>query len=782
MGVPFFYFPLNTPEWPFRIRSAFVVIIAILSIIFRHEPGVPWIWVGIIAEFTISTLIGGAGTPLTALAELCAVPLARRYEPGTPQQTAQIAQVGLAFVAVILFWWGDDEKIAACVIVAAHAGAVLLAAIGHCPVCFCYHMSVKFVGFPPKSTIDVCNDAVTDIDAEDNDNFKRVNPSAPERGVYKTPTGGISIEYAKKGDDYEREDWNPIKRTIPLYFTSALGTATFAVLWKLIQLDEWALGSTSLYPRIQHGWVDAFIIVAVVWTLLLFILYLAKIALHPRRFLKDCQKLDSFLLLSGLPCSFLMIAWVVSFYSDEGLKNLAIAIWWIAMPVQLFISVFGFGRFVSQPLGVESATPVMLYPSFGLMLIGLVAPYVLYKQDQDDYGFSYYGDVLMAFYGSGIAFAMILPVTLFRMMFYFSEYRIRPTLGMYTAIFALGAWGCLINGTTDLFLFRIGVFGATIFFFFVCAAGVNMYYMERNFHMNYWFFIFPSLLLALVSVMYWDVVRTDGAHAMSIGFVAAATWGYATTLVYTVTYIVRRQLWAPVKKFYPLTINKTFHYYFRGIVPKLNRLSEKVDLSNENSVNTFIETLELFLTVLREHSEYEERVLFPVYRGYFPDVTNSATEDHQRDAATLQKMLDGIQTIRTTHENSEKSAAVQMLQGEINDLGKELLTHVQWEDENLEWILRKFINVDQQKDILRDIIKSVPLTTWRRIIPHMMHHISNPAKREKLIRCFLWAMPESSQMVSVWVQDALSPYFLRRTIMNIPEIIPRNHWNYRPYQ
>ena len=204
-------------------------------------------------------------------------------------------------------------------------------------------------------------------------------------------------------------------------------------------------------------------------------------------------------------------------------------------------------------------------------------------------------------------------------------------------------------------------------------------------------------------------------------------------------------------------------------------------LANESSVNTFVETLELFLTVLREHSEYEERVLFPVYRGYFPDVTNSATEDHHRDAATLQKMLDGIQTIRTTHEKSEKSAAVQMLQGEIQELGKELITHVQWEDENLEWILRKFINVDQQKDILRDIIKSVPLTTWRRIIPHMMHHIPNPAKREKLIRCFLWAMPESVQMVSVWVQDSLSPYFLARTVKNIPEIIPRGYWNYRPY-
>eukprot|EP01099_Mayorella_cantabrigiensis_P000588 TRINITY_DN1262_c0_g1_i1.p2 TRINITY_DN1262_c0_g1~~TRINITY_DN1262_c0_g1_i1.p2 ORF type:complete len:146 (+),score=29.32 TRINITY_DN1262_c0_g1_i1:769-1206(+) len=144
-------------------------------------------------------------------------------------------------------------------------------------------------------------------------------------------------------------------------------------------------------------------------------------------------------------------------------------------------------------------------------------------------------------------------------------------------------------------------------------------------------------------------------------------------------------------------------------------------------------------------------------------------------------MLDGIQTIRTTQDNSEKSAAVQMLQGELGDLGKELITHIQWEEENLEWILRKYINVDQQKEILREIIKSLPLTTWRKIIPHLMQNIANPAKRNRMLKCFLWAMPEGVQMLSVWLQDALSPYFISRTILYVPELTPRNHWNYRPY-
>lgn len=776
--MPYLWYPLNVLHWPGRIRGAITCIMCICAIIFRKTAEIKWVWLGLSLDFLVAMTTGAAACPISAITRLLSIPLKRMYEPGTPKQAGLVVSGAFAAATTVCFFWGDEEMIAASILLGMHAGATFLAAGNFCAVCVLYDFLMKSYGFPPPYTVEVSQDAVEDIDNEQTEALKRVNPPPPKREVYKSPTG-YTIEFTKKGDDYEREDMHLIKRTYPEYFISSLCLSLFAFLWKEAQtfhnLTKNSPGRDELYPKIPDGFIDGLLIASIVWALFLLILYLLKIALYPHRFLKDMQKLPNFLLLSGMPCTFLIISRMLADYSD--FEDLARGIYWVAMPVQVFISVFGFGRFVSQRTGLGTATPIYLLPSFGLLLCGVVSPDVLYDETTSSTNF---GDLSMAFFGTGIGLSFVAPICFMRMIFNFVDFRLRPSLAFFPALTAAMALGVQICAPEETFWFTILVFASFILYCWVFATGLNSYFMEGSFHFNHWILVLPTILLAFISNQYFILVGTNGSKYMAHGFMAASNWFMFVVSVDTLSFILTRKMWVPIKKFGPLTLNKTFHYYFRGSINSLHLLNAQAEMEDLPSVTAFVDHLELFLIVLKEHAVYEENVLFPYFRAYFPGITSGADEDHQRDEGVIAKMFEAIKTIRSSTEPSEKSASLQFLQSEADEVSKSLIPHLDWEEENLNWIVRKFFSVELQKEVLIDIVKSISFETWRKIIPHMMHHIPIPSRREKLIRCLMWALPDYTSLYSVWMEANLSPYFLTRTIESIPEIIPRSHWNHKP--
>lgn len=68
--LPLFWFPDNVNEWTTRIRSLMVVIICILSIVFREKIGTRYMLMGLAFDYTCAIVGGARMSLLGSLAEM----------------------------------------------------------------------------------------------------------------------------------------------------------------------------------------------------------------------------------------------------------------------------------------------------------------------------------------------------------------------------------------------------------------------------------------------------------------------------------------------------------------------------------------------------------------------------------------------------------------------------------------------------------------------------------------------------------------------------------------
>mmetsp|Transcript_39946 Transcript_39946/g.86483 ORF Transcript_39946/g.86483 Transcript_39946/m.86483 type:complete len:192 (-) Transcript_39946:21-596(-) len=175
-----------------------------------------------------------------------------------------------------------------------------------------------------------------------------------------------------------------------------------------------------------------------------------------------------------------------------------------------------------------------------------------------------------------------------------------------------------------------------------------------------------------------------------------------------------------------------------------------------------------------EHTNQEDRVLFPEINLWFPGTTVPADAEHIRDHLAFDQLAEQANVMRLVAPNdSEFQQVVNRIRAMCAELENHVNDHFDGEEMNVDPIFRKHIPIRQQKRILRMIFESTELKTWAAILPFLLVQAPLQAHRVRLLEAFRWAMPEKMQLIGRLIHHNLTPLMWTRLSAEVPEIVPR---------
>lgn len=110
---------------------------------------------------------------------------------------------------------------------------------------------------------------------------------------------------------------------------------------------------------------------------------------------------------------------------------------------------------------------------------------------------------------------------------------------------------------------------------------------------------------------------------------------------------------------------------------------------------------------------------------------------------------------------------------------QEMEEHLQGEEAHIQPIIRKYLPLAIHKEIVRRVFKETDTAKLYDYIPLVLNHLPHQQQRERFVRTWLWAMPESAQHVGLMVSLGVSPVMWYQLSKEIPDIVPRGAkgWN-----
>ena len=107
------------------------------------------------------------------------------------------------------------------------------------------------------------------------------------------------------------------------------------------------------------------------------------------------------------------------------------------------------------------------------------------------------------------------------------------------------------------------------------------------------------------------------------------------------------------------------------------------------------------------------------------------------------------------------------------EFNKELEEHLLWEEQHVQSILRKYIPLELQKQILLKVWNITNYNDWKIFIPWVLRYQPKINQRILFLKTLLWSMPERSQMIGLIVYRGINDVMWSQIKKELPEIIPR---------
>jgi hemerythrin-like domain-containing protein len=319
---------------------------------------------------------------------------------------------------------------------------------------------------------------------------------------------------------------------------------------------------------------------------------------------------------------------------------------------------------------------------------------------------------------------------------------------------------------------------------FPCVA----FFWRDKFGMMYWIECFALGTLAACAALYYHLTGYEVSKVLMIIFLVIATIANALALLHTISSLVhRRVVFTPEVKWGPLSFMKLTHEAFRGAMPKLRSSLLAIDLTDtkrrSSQIDTFIASFSRFAIVLEQHALHEEEVIFKVFNDYFPGHAKKYNEDHTNDSVLVKvwRGLCNVLLTSSTLDSEEVVVALTRLQKEIPEFLDHFLVHLQGEEDHLSPIGRRYLPLELQKQISKDVFKMTKADQWEIIIPFIVNNLPRHQQRTRYLKCLAWSMPERAQQIGAIVYRNTDAVIWERLQADVPEIIPRGVKNWRRY-
>lgn len=599
------------------------------------------------------------------------------------------------------------------------------------------------------------------------------------------------------------------------YFGAPLSLVGLATAFKLS--SDW---TTSYLPPLDSqdespldvpsAWYKTFAVIATVVFCAFLLLYGLRLVLYFNKCAKEWDSPYASPYFGTITTALVLFAFVVYDVTDVVFGRV---LFWTGAPLHFILTIAKFGGWIGLPCDMESLLASWLILPVGLFVSALVAPIIpavaISDQDEPWYapeGVSSIANLELARFLS--SFGWLMWITLFVVTFlkvvitHNSDDRLRHNIWIWVAAPCVAGLAEFVICSELSETMGSGLLPQ-------CAASFAMYYFlggilfvglaraafpcvaffwRDKFGMMYWIECFALGTLAACAALYYHLTGYEVSKVLMIIFLVIATIANALALLHTISSLVhRRVVFTPEVKWGPLSFMKLTHEAFRGAMPKLRSSLLAIDLTDtkrrSSQIDTFIASFSRFAIVLEQHALHEEEVIFKVFNDYFPGHAKKYNEDHTNDSVLVKvwRGLCNVLLTSSTLDSEEVVVALTRLQKEIPEFLDHFLVHLQGEEDHLSPIGRRYLPLELQKQISKDVFKMTKADQWEIIIPFIVNNLPRHQQRTRYLKCLAWSMPERAQQIGAIVYRNTDAVIWERLQADVPEIIPRGVKNWRRY-
>lgn len=234
---------------------------------------------------------------------------------------------------------------------------------------------------------------------------------------------------------------------------------------------------------------------------------------------------------------------------------------------------------------------------------------------------------------------------------------------------------------------------------------------------------------------------------------------------------------------------KMTHEAFRFAIPKLRRLVEATDTTKIWTVRHLLYELKPFITAFNAHSHQEEKVLFPIVWGFFPNLNSQVDADHVKLHNFVDRVDELMKKVPDELWADHESAILQLpadLGISLNELKADfpawfdlVLEHLRDEEQSITVVIRKYVSLARQKEATQRAFDVTSTEDWHIVIPFVLKNLAVPMWKVRFLRTFVWAMPDRAQEIGLIVYRGVDSVLWTFIAEEIPEMIPRGLAGFR---
>lgn len=291
--------------------------------------------------------------------------------------------------------------------------------------------------------------------------------------------------------------------------------------------------------------------------------------------------------------------------------------------------------------------------------------------------------------------------------------------------------------------------------------------------------------LAACAALFYTLTGFRAAETLQMIGLSIAALSNIVCLLHTLTGIVsRRGVFTPEQKWGPLSFMKLTHEAFRGNLSTLRTSLDSLDLDKKSKLDLdlFAAHLNRFNILHEEHSKHEDQVIFKVFNDWFHDHAKTFNTHHEHYHETMHECeANANRLLDTGLSMQQRKDALAWLKKTLPAFFDEFEEHLIQEELNLQPIGRKYIPLELQKQISRQVWDITSAEKWGVIVPYVINNLPRHTQRVRYIKVLLWSMPERAHQIGSIIYRNVDAVMWERLRVEVPEIIPRAAYNWKRY-
>eukprot|EP01063_Lacrimia_lanifica_P018166 TRINITY_DN2510_c1_g1_i1.p1 TRINITY_DN2510_c1_g1~~TRINITY_DN2510_c1_g1_i1.p1 ORF type:complete len:999 (+),score=576.20 TRINITY_DN2510_c1_g1_i1:49-3045(+) len=706
-----FYFPHTVNLYVIQAIALQVVVLGLICCVFYERTWAAWLTLGMALDFLIRVIGGGMFSPLGAIAMVVTLPFPEKLGNGVSKQFA--ASIGLAFTLTAGMCMINGHKIAGCTIMAGLCGAAALEGfLGFCLGCWFFGKMIA-AGILSGDVYNVHIDQKPNMEAalayaDDLDVDLRPVKKVAHRQPGQPATLADARFNQNKSEEHVKNAFNIVRYMNLSDFIIPLCFAGLAIVFKLQMRDYYQ--EKSLWHFFAFVSLGLFIVMTMIM--------IFKLALYPHKVWSEITHPIN--QNATVPWPLLLVVYAFLYEPDsEGMARFQKAWFWMGSALLQLLLVYKVSKLIGSRYSEEVITPNTLLPIGGSLLAAATA--TLWPG---------YLEVGWFLFGLPAALSMLMLGNLFyhSITYSWSDERMRLAVCLWPAVVHMmfvayvflqntsyglvKAYGDVSN--LDPFAHVLFYSGLTLLLVVWWLAVPMGFLLRLKFDMSFWSMGFLADIVAVACVVFdmhikpQDDLRLLGEYLV-IGSIVLACWVNFCLTFITVFWAAKRRWPRPAYKFAPLAFQKLTHdalrnssedllnaaTYYKGMIGKVP----------EQTLQTFAKDLatelELYLIVVNWHATMEDEVLFRYVDSFQPLMAMDAYRQHHILHQMEHKAEDLVHKL--LHEEYPAAEGLTQLQELLEVLVPFSGEHLDWEEANLTTLLKKEMNLEVTKKVMKDI-------------------------------------------------------------------------------